>query len=301
PRPRGALRPPATAPPAARFPPGAHRRPRPARRPAARARLQVRPAERRCRRCPCGPARRLPAGDRTRRGGRARLPARRTGGAGSPAARCRGAGGGTGRRRRGARCGDGFGRAVGVPEATALSRLLRAPRLRVRPPLLEARGSLIQPFVVRTVAPHLDAGIDADAVVAESALQVDRDVALEASGLGLAAVGREALCVEHLARGGARAHVGLRGKAPGVEVLAGPVDILERQPELTAGHRHAGLRELAVRAVVVEESRVEVEAVGAEELRVITEKIAAEHDLVLVCPLGEALAGLLRGAGGGEV
>ena len=84
-------------------------------------------------------------------------------------------------------------------------------------------------------------------------------------------------------------------------MLAGPVHVLEHQPELAAGHRHAGLRELAVRAFAVEEPRVEVEAVGAEELRVITEKIAAEHDLVLVHPLGEALARLLRRAGGREV
>src|SRR5262249_47052461 len=126
-------------------------------------------------------------------------------------------------------------------------------------------------------------------------LQVDRDVALEAPYLRVATIGGETLVIEDFPCGCAGARVRLRGQAPGVEMLARSLDVLQHQPELPAGQRHAALGDLAVGPVAVEELGVEIEGVGAEELRVITQEIAVEHDLTLVRSLGESLARLLRG------
>ena len=84
-------------------------------------------------------------------------------------------------------------------------------------------------------------------------------------------------------------------------MLARARRVVERETHLARRKRHAGVGELAVRTVTVQESRVEVEALGAEERGVGLEDVAREDRLPRAGQVAEPLARLVRRLGLAEV
>src|SRR5438094_6901615 len=91
---------------------------------------------------------------------------------------------------------------------------------------------LVQLAVLRAVTAHLHARVHRDPVVAERALDEEGDVALVATGVRVAAVGRQEACVERLLGRGARPGKNFGGNGTRLHVLAGARRVVVREAPL---------------------------------------------------------------------